>query len=149
MKNRNVLMRCFCSVLALLLVTHFNRPASGQPQNQEKPTITITSVPSDPPGENVASEPIKGTVNGGNTREYKVVIYALNGYKWYIQPYMASPYTNIGDDGKWESKTHGGTEFAALLVKPSYTPNASLEAIPDVGGEIVDIAKKKPERKSE
>lgn len=144
MRNSNVLRWCFCPVLALLLVTSLNQTASGLPQNEENPSIVITSVPSDPPSEDLASEPIRGVVDGGNPRDYKVVIYARHRYNWYVQPYIAAPYTDIADDGKWERKTHGGEEFAALLVKPSYTPNAFLEELPDVGGEIVDIATKKP-----
>ena len=50
-------------------------------------------------------------------------------------------------DGKWESQTHGGTEFAALLVKSSYQPQAWLKAVPEVGGEVLAMAKKKPETK--
>jgi hypothetical protein len=78
-----------------------------------------------------------------------VVIYARGGDKWWVQPYVASPYTDIGADGKWESETHGGTEFAALLVKSSYKPSATLGSLPAVGDDILDIAKKKPEMKSE
>ena len=77
-----------------------------------------------------------------------MVIYARGGDKWWVQPYAASPYTDIGKDGKWESETHGGTEFAALLVKSSYEPSATLGSLPAVGGDILDIAKKKPEKKS-
>jgi len=109
--------------------------------------IAITSVPTDPPGESLASEPIKGTVGGVNPQDYKVVIYACSGDKWWAQPTAASPQTHIGNDGKWESETHGGTEFAALLVKASYKPEATRGTIPDVGGDVIAVAKKKPEKK--
>ena len=103
--------------------------------------ITITIVPTNPPGESMASEPIKGTVRDANHKEHKVVIYVRVGDKWYVQPYAASPYTNIGEDGKWESETHGGMEFAALLVKSSYKPSATLGSLPAVGGDVLDISK--------
>ncbi|HET9378743.1 MAG TPA: hypothetical protein VFO40_27475, partial [Chthoniobacterales bacterium] len=109
--------------------------------------IAITSVPTDPPGESTASEPIKGTVSGVNPQDYKVVIYARSGDKWWAQPTAASPQTHIGNDGKWESETHGGTEFAALLVKASYKPEATRGTIPGVGGDVIAVAKKKPEKK--
>jgi hypothetical protein len=51
--------------------------------------------------------------------------------------------THIGNDGKWESETHGGTEFAALLVKASYQPEATRGMIPGVGGDVIAVAKKK------
>jgi hypothetical protein len=60
---------------------------------------------------------------------------------------IASNQTYIANDGKWESKTHGGTEFAALLVKASYRPEATRETIPGVGGDVIAVAKKKPEKK--
>jgi hypothetical protein len=108
------------------------------------PEIAITSVPTDPPGQSMASEPIKGTVGGVNSQDYKVVIYARSGDKWWAQPTAASPQTHIGNDGKWESETHGGTEFAALLVKASYQPEVTRGTIPGVGGDVIAVAKKKP-----
>ena len=110
------------------------------------PEIAVTSVPTDPPGESMASEPIKGTVDGVNSQDYEVIIYARNGDKWWAQPTAASPQTHIGNDGKWESETRGGTEFAALLVKTSYKPEATRATIPGVGGDVIAVAKKKPEK---
>jgi hypothetical protein len=133
----------------MLLVTFVGLSAFGEAKDDKKPSITIISVPTDPPGESMASEPIKGAVNGGDPKEYKVIIYARGGDKWWVQPTIASPFTDIGSDGKWESETHGGTEFAALLVKSSYKPEATLGTIPQVGGDILDAAKKKPEKKSD
>jgi len=146
MENRNVLMRCFCGVLGLILVTFICLPALGQTNDVKKPTITITSVPTDPPGESMASDPIKGTVSGGNPKEQKVVIYALGGDRWWVQPTAASPLTDIEEDGKWESATHGGTTFAVLLVKSSYEAKATLDTIPAVGGDILAKATKKPKK---
>jgi hypothetical protein len=76
-----------------------------------------------------------------------VVIYARSGDEWMAQPTAASPQTYIANDGKLQSETHGGTEFAALLVKASYQPEATRETIPGVGGDVIAVAKKKPEKK--
>jgi hypothetical protein len=46
-----------------------------------------------------------------------------------------------------ESETHGGTEFAALLVKTSYKPEATCGTIPGVGGDVIAVAKNKPGKK--
>ena len=112
-----------------------------------KPKIEITSVPTDPPGLKMCDKPIRGTVAGGNNQEQKVVIYALSGDAWWVQPLATTPNIKFGAEGKWESQTHGGTEFVALLVKSSYQPQAWLKAVPEVGGEVLAIAKKKPETK--
>jgi len=135
--------------LAVLLVvlTFVGLSAFGDTKDDKAPSITITSVPTDPPGESMASDPIKGTVTGADPKEHKIVIYARGGDKWWVQPTIASPITDIGSDGKWESETHGGSEFAALLVKASYKPEATLGTIPQIGGDVLDVAKKKPEKK--
>jgi hypothetical protein len=75
-----------------------------------------------------------------------VAIYARSGDKWWAQPTAASPQTHIGNDGKWESETHGGTEFASLLVKGSYQPEATRGMIPGVGGDVIAVAKTLDER---
>jgi hypothetical protein len=144
MRRHNVWVWCFCSVSVLLLAALFTRPAFGQDKDEKRPSITITSVPPDPPGDIMASEPIKGTVSGGDPKEQKVVIYARGGDRWWVQPTVESPYTDFGEDGSWESETHGGTQFAALLVKSSYKPAATLGTIPAIGGDILAKATKKP-----
>jgi len=68
------------------------------------PEIAVTSVPTDPPGEGMASERIKGTVGGVNPRDYKVVIYARSGDKRWAQP-------RVGD-----SRRHGVRSFAGENV---------------------------------
>jgi hypothetical protein len=75
---------------------------------------------------------------------YKVVIYSKGGSSWWVQPTAASPLTDIGDDGEFSADIHGGTEYAALLVKESYSAKAQIESLPAKGGEVVDITKKKP-----
>lgn len=146
MSSRPVTVRWFAFVAIIAIAAGLYTEARGQSDGSKKPTITIKSVPSDPPGEQMASEHIKGTVSNVSPKDYKVVIYAY-GDKWYIQPTMASPFTDIEDDKTWENETHGGWQFAALLVKPSFNPAATLGSLPAVGGEVVAIAKKKPEKK--
>jgi hypothetical protein len=109
------------------------------------PAITIVSMPTDDPGPTMASNDIKGTVSGVKPDDYKVVIYAF-GDVWYVQPYAASPLTDISSDNTWDTQTHGGTQFAALLVKPSYQPPATLASLPKVGGDVVAIDKKTPQK---
>jgi hypothetical protein len=64
-----------------------------------------------------------------------VVIYARSGDKvGSTDRGIAS--THIGNDSKWESETHGGTEFAALLVKASYQPEATRGVMAGFGGDV-------------
>lgn len=109
-------------------------------------SIIITYAPPDDPGENLAEEPITGKVQGPvNVDECKVVIYAY-GNKWWVQPWANSPYTDIYQDGTWETDTHGGFKFAALLVKSSYKPRATRSKIPKVGGDVLAIAIATPKK---
>jgi hypothetical protein len=109
-----------------------------------RPKIVIKTAPSISPGEG-STDDIEGTVTGVTGTDYKVVIYAY-GDKWYVQPTVAAPLTDIDEEGKWETKTHGGLEYAALLVKPSFKPSATLEILPKVGGDVIAVAKKKPKK---
>jgi len=139
-------MKVVWTSLAIIAALFVGLPSYGQSTN-EKPTIAIISVPTDSPGENMASEHIKGTAAMGNEKGAKVVVYALGGDTWWVQPYETSPYTDIGDDSKWESQTHGGTKFLALLVKPTYKPQGKLSTIPATGGDVLAVAKWPPEKK--
>ena len=79
---------------------------------------------------------IAGTAHGVDFKKHKVVVYARTD-KWYVQPYIKEPYTNIADDGKWETDTRTGSEYAALLVKSSYPPPPQPKVLPQVSGEVV------------
>jgi hypothetical protein len=85
-------------------------------------------------------ETIAGTVDGVDFRNLRVVIYARTN-TWYVQPYAASPYTAIDKNGKWETKTHLGDEYAALLVERPYQAAATRDVLPEVGEEVVAIAR--------
>src|SRR5438477_12026 len=92
MKSKS-LFRIMPALLAITLM--FGTSTFGQ----EKARITITRVPSCQPGETMCPDPIKGTVAGAG-RDQKLVIYAHGGDKWWVQPYAASPFTNISDNGQ-------------------------------------------------
>jgi beta-glucanase (GH16 family) len=112
-----------------------NTAVTGAP-----PKLTISSVPAAAPGEAMASEPIQGKIEGLAANQYsqcKVVIYAQGGGTWWVQPTADSPLTAIHSDGAWESETHGGDDFVALLVKAGFQPAATLAAIPKAGGDIL------------
>jgi exo-beta-1,3-glucanase (GH17 family) len=84
---------------------------------------------------------ISGRVCGLPNKErskYPVVIYAYTD-RWYIQPLAASPYVKISGSGKWRSFTHMGSKYAALLVKQNYLPSPTLDALPEVGGDVLAI----------
>ncbi|MEK6409800.1 MAG: glycoside hydrolase family 16 protein [Acidobacteriota bacterium] len=118
-------------------------PVLGQSKNRVKrnpnPSIAITRVPSKGAGPD-RMEPIAGTVDGVNAKDCRVVVFARTN-TWYVQPYAASPYTTISNDRKWETDTHLGDEYAALLVKSSYNPPATTDTLPEVAGDVLAIVR--------
>src|SRR5580704_6066489 len=102
-----------------------------------EPTVSITEVPCAGSGDSVKIEGIGGEVTGIESKrlaDYRIVVYALSSNEtWYVQPTVAHPLTSIGSaDGraKWETETHPGTRYAALLVKAKYQPLPTTDAIP-------------------
>jgi signal transduction histidine kinase len=66
-------------------------------------------------------------------------VFARSG-AWWVQPFADQPFTSIGPDSRWKSRTHSGTEYAALLVEPGYEPPATMDALPSAHGAVVALA---------
>jgi uncharacterized repeat protein (TIGR02543 family) len=58
---------------------------------------------------------INGTAYNVNAKTNKVVMWALTN-QWYIQPYIAWPYTSICGDGTWKNTTNPWSSIVALVV---------------------------------
>jgi hypothetical protein len=115
-------------------------------QAAKQATIRITQVPPyDPQGGPDKMDTVAGIASADNVTQYKVVVFVRTN-TWYVQPYAASPYTSIENDGKWRTDIHLGMEYAALLVRPSYSPPATVNTIPEIGSDVLAIDKK-PGRK--
>jgi hypothetical protein len=102
------------------------------------PSITLTQVPEAGGGGSQRVAPIAGRVTGARPGQ-RVVLFAKSGI-WWVQPFVAKPFTEIAADATWKSTTHLGTEYAALLVEPGYQPPATVESLPASGGTIVAVA---------
>jgi hypothetical protein len=112
-------------------------PSTNSPiANSTKPTIAITEVPTEGAGEELQT--IAGTVGGVQIAECKVVLFAY-AETWYVQPFIATPNTRINEDNTWRNDTHLGTQYAALLVKKSYTPPKTTGKLPEIRGDILAI----------
>ena len=57
----------------------------------------------------------------------------------------AEPLTDIDQGGKWQTVTHLGSTYAALLVKPAYRPPATMGGIPKVGPEVLAVETLSPD----
>jgi len=123
--------------LLLVVLTPFPGSLSGQ---GAAPNIQITGVPPAKQGNPTDMFRISGTVTGvQQPRDYAVIIYAFAADLWWVQPYDYQPKTAI-NDGKFQTLTHGGTAYAALLVRAGFKPEAKMPALPPEGGDIIKIA---------
>jgi hypothetical protein len=68
-----------------------------------------------------------------------VVLYAKSG-TWWVQPISANPFTPVNADGTWSSKTHLGSEYAALLVDRDFYPPRTTDVLPEMGHGVFAVA---------
>jgi len=129
----------FKSTLVLAAVLYLLAPASHfTAEASPKPRIKITDIPpASAQGSATATNLIGGIAYGKDLSKCcRVIIYAHTD-AWYVQPTVASPYTPIGENGKWQTTTHPGAQYAALLVESSFKPEARIDNLPAAGGEIL------------
>ena len=116
-------------------------PIEPKPEipSPDAPTIRITVVPAyDPMGGGEPLAKIEGKISGLGSGNFRVVLYSWTD-KWYIQPTQANPFTKIEQDGRWSAFIHGGTKYAALLVRPDFKPQYITFKLPNIGGEVVAV----------
>jgi len=123
---------CVIAFLALLVAAQGNCSSGA---DTTKPGIQITEVPPKGAGPDRV-ERIAGTVSGVDGKECKVIVFAHTD-TWYVQPYIEASNTEIKDSTTWQTDTHLGSQYAALLVKNSYGPPTTTGRLPDVGGPIL------------
>ena len=105
-----------------------------------KPSIEFTKIPLAAVGSLDNMDTIEGRVTSVRP-EQRVVLYAKNEGRWWIQPFARDPlFTKIQGDSKWKNATHLGEEYAALLVDPSYSPPQTTEVLPAAGGAVAAVA---------
>jgi hypothetical protein len=103
-----------------------------------KPTIQITQVPVANPGGPVELDFIEGRASGVKPGQ-QIVLYARSDI-WWIQPFANQPFTKVQPDSTWRNSTHLGTDYAAILVEPSFHPPTKMTTLPAEGNGVVAIA---------
>ena len=102
------------------------------------PSIEFTRIPEADPAGSARNDIIEGRVTGGTPGE-KIVLYAKTG-KWWVQPLIDQPLTNLRPNFKWTNATHLGTDYAALLVRDGYLPQRVLDSLPKPDGNVLAVA---------
>lgn len=103
------------------------------------PTISFSLVPLANAGTPDSLEPIQGMVLRAKPGQ-RVVLYSLAGGVWWVQPFSARPFTEIGADSKWQTRIHLGEQYAAILVENSYAPAKTLPQLPPLDSGVVAVA---------
>jgi hypothetical protein len=106
-------------------------------QTRPEPSIEFTKVPPASEGGPDTAGTIEGRVTGARAGQ-QLVLYARGG-QWWVQPLANQPFTKIQSNAKWSSSTHLGTEYAAMLVDPGYSPPPTLDSLPLKGGAIIAV----------
>lgn len=80
---------------------------------------------------------VSGMVSGVPTpAQFKIVLYSYTNH-WHVQPFKTDPFTDVNAGGAWQNVSHPGTQYAALLVRPSYRPPPETASLPHVGGDVI------------
>jgi hypothetical protein len=108
------------------------------PPAAQGPAVELTRVPVAAEGGPDRMAPIAGRAPGARPGQ-RIVLYARSG-PWWVQPLADQPFTEIRADGTFESTTHLGTEYAALLVAPDYRPPGRTDDLPDAAGGVAAVA---------
>ena len=102
------------------------------------PAVELSRVPEAAEGGPDRMAPIAGRARGARPGQ-RIVVYARSG-PWWVQPLADQPFTELHADSSFESTTHLGTEYAALLVEPGYRPPHRTDQLPALEGGVVAIA---------
>jgi hypothetical protein len=128
------------SVAILLLVLPFSSAGCGRAaKHSVEPKISFTQVPQWNPGDRNLQDVMEGTVSGEQP-DQRMVVYSKAGKLWWLQPLLTSPFTTILPNHVWRNEMHLGTDYAVLLVDPSYQPAAVLDHLPNRGPGIAAVA---------
>lgn len=104
-----------------------------------EPKISFTQVPQWSLGDENSQDVMEGAVSGTRPGQ-RLVIYIKSGSLWWIQPLVTSPFTTILPNHVWRNEVHLGTDYAVLLVDPSYDPAPVLAELPKRSQAVEAIA---------
>jgi hypothetical protein len=121
---------------AVLVLAGFLLGSCDRKPVNSGPKVLFDKVPSAALGGPDKLQTIQGRALGAGPGQ-QIVLYAKSEGLWWIQPLTDKPFTKIESSRGWENETHLGTEYAALLVEPGYSPPQTTESLPAIGFGVV------------
>ena len=136
------------SLLVVALLVYFVLTGCHSSSENSAPTVAFSRVP--PAQESQYNIDIiedtdykrdisEGRATGARPGQ-RIVLYARTDGRWGVCRQSGQPFTNIEADGQWQASVHLGTQYAALLVDPTYNPPEQTELLPSVGNGVVALA---------
>jgi hypothetical protein len=120
----------------------------SSPKNSA-PTVAFSKVPAayqESPykihifqGRDYKTDIIEGRATGARPGQ-RIVLYTKTDGRWGVYRRSGQAFTNIEPDGRWKTSIQLGTQYAALLVDPTYNPPDQTESLPIVGNGVVALA---------
>jgi hypothetical protein len=123
----------------LILILCFLLPGCNWRHGSDRPVIQFIRIPPASEGGPDKLGMIEGKVIGGRPGQ-RIVLFAKAQSVWWVQPLEVEPFTKVEQDSTWKSATHLGSEYAALLVDPTYRPRSTIPALPTPGGPVLAVA---------
>ena len=120
--------------LASILVCSLVLQGCHSQKSDASPAIEFTKIPPAAQGGRERVDTIAGRVRKASAGQ-QIVIYAHSG-QWWVQPSPDHPLIPIKADSTWNTETHLGFEYAALLVEPDYHPLPTIDVAPTRGGSV-------------
>ena len=108
------------------------------------PSVVVSKVPATSPpvqGQEVPDQTstIEGYATGIRPGE-RIVVYNRTDGRWNLQSASGQPFTNIESNGRWQTSTLLGIEYAALLVDSTYNPPVQTERLPNIGTGVAAVS---------
>jgi hypothetical protein len=136
------------ATLSVLLVYFVLTGCHASPKNSA-PTLAFSKVPAayqESPynihifhGRDHKTDIIEGRAAGARPGQ-RIVLYAKADGRWGVYRRSSQAFTTIEPDGRWKASIQLGTQYAALLVDPTYNPPDQTESLPIVGNGVVALA---------
>ena len=123
--------------LILSLVVFLCACSGRNPESRS--SVEFDKVPPTGAGGPAPVSQVTGHARGAHAGQ-KIVLYAqdVNGV-WWVQPQAIQPFIPLKPDSSWETSTHLGTQYAALLIDAGYRPPATTKVLPHEGDKVEAI----------
>jgi len=127
-----------CEALSVFAICFALSACRSEPVSSP-PTIVFSQVPAQNSDAPEQAPIMAGRVTGSRAGQ-RIVLYARSDGRWTVQQYAGEPFTKIENDGRWAGSTQLGSDYAALLVEPGYSPPELTETLPAVGPGVAALA---------